>query len=138
LPSSRSKPDARRKTFLNLSAQIEGQLRAAYDEKLQAGLVNKSGLAKKLGVNRSAISRRLMGHINMTTETIADMVWGLDYAIKVEIFDPTKKHGYNHFMRTENQPVPPIGGETASPKSELPQGIKDLLKANSAMYVGVS
>lgn len=74
----------------------------------------------------------------MTTETIADMVWGLDYAIKVEIFDPTKKHGYNHFIRTENQPVPAIENATASPKSELPQAIKDLLKANSAMPIGVA
>src|SRR5260221_13135486 len=82
--------------FLSLSGQIEGQLREAYDRKFQAGLATQSSLAAKLGVNRSAIHHRLMGHTNMTTETIADMVWALDHDIKVEIFDPSLVHGLNY------------------------------------------
>ena len=137
MPSSHRLPNARRKTFLNLSSQIEGQLREAYDKKFEAGQVNQSSLANKLGVNRSAINRRLLGHTNMTIETIADMVWGLDHAIKVEIFDPATVHGHNHFISLDNQPAPPAVGSTAFPKSELSQAIKDLLNANSATPVGV-
>ena len=74
--------------FLKLSGQIEGQLREAYAKKNEAGLLNQSALAERLGVDRSAVNRRLTGKINMTEETIADMVWALDHDIEVRIFDP--------------------------------------------------
>jgi hypothetical protein len=76
--------------FLKLSSQIEGQLREAYARKHAAGLLNQSLLANKIGVDRSAINRRLTGKVNMTEETIAEMVWGLDHDIEVRIFDPTE------------------------------------------------
>jgi hypothetical protein len=76
--------------FLKLSSQIEGQLREAYARKYAAGVLNQSTLAKKLEVDRSAINRRLTGRVNMTEETIADMVWGLEYDIDVKIFDPSE------------------------------------------------
>jgi len=87
VPSSR-KIDARRRIFLSLAGQIESQLREAYDRKFCAGVATQSSLAKKLGIDRSAIHHRLMGHTNMTIETIADMVWALDHDIVVNIFDP--------------------------------------------------
>jgi hypothetical protein len=74
--------------FLKLSGMIEGQLRDAYAKKHAAGLLNQSSLADKLGVNRSAVHHRLTGKTNMTIETIADMVWGLDHDIELKIFDP--------------------------------------------------
>lgn len=74
--------------FLKLSSQIEGQLREAYAKKQEAGILNQSVLAKKLDVDRSAINRRLTGQVNMTEETVADMVWALDHDIEVRIFDP--------------------------------------------------
>jgi hypothetical protein len=76
--------------FLKLSSQIEGQLREAYAKKYAAGILNQSTLAGKLGVDRSAINRRLTGRVNMTEETIADMVWGLEYDIDVKIFNPSE------------------------------------------------
>lgn len=106
MPSSRRTSNPRRKMFLNLSGQIEGQLREAYDRKYKDGLATQSSMAAKLGVNRSAIHHRLMGHTNMTIETIADMVWALDHAIKIDIFDPQSVHGVNHFIPI-NQPIQP-------------------------------
>lgn len=106
MPSSRRTTSARRKMFLNLSGQVEGQLREAYDRKFQAGLATQSSLADKLGVNRSAIHHRLMGHTNMTIETIADMVWALDHNIRVEIFDPSSVHGMNYAIPSEPSPQP--------------------------------
>jgi hypothetical protein len=100
VPSSRRTTDPRRKAFLNLSGQIEGQLREAYDRRFRAGLATQSSLAQKLGVNRSAVHHRLMGHTNMTIETIADMVWALDCAINVEIYDPETRPQRNYFLQT--------------------------------------
>ena len=81
--------------FLKLSGMIEGQLRDAYAKKYEAGTLNQSSLAQRLGVNRSAVHHRLTGETNMTIETIADMIWGLDHDIELKIFDPqdsTKNH----------------------------------------------
>jgi hypothetical protein len=112
--------------FLSLSGQIEGQLREAYDRKFQAGLATQSSLAAKLGVNRSAIHHRLMGHTNMTTETIADMVWALDHDIKVEIFDPSLVHGLNYAIPSfpPPQPAPPARVEPMTPRD--PDLVKSL------------
>ena len=90
MPSSRQAPRARRQMFLKLSGQIEGQLREAYARKNEAGVLNQSSLGDKLGVDRSTIHRRLTGRANMTEETVADMVWGLEHDIEIRIFDPTE------------------------------------------------
>jgi transcriptional regulator with XRE-family HTH domain len=73
--------------YLALSAQVERQLREAYARKFEAGLATQSSIAEKLGIDRSAVHRRLTGRTNMTLETLADMVWALDQAIEVRIDD---------------------------------------------------
>lgn len=82
------KPDNRRQVYLALASQIEGQLRDAYAKRHDEDNETQSSLAEKLGVDRSAVHRRLTGRVNMTIETLADMVWALRRCIKVEIFDP--------------------------------------------------
>jgi hypothetical protein len=114
--------------FLNLTGQIEGQLRDAYDCQYQAGKATQASLAKKLGIDRATVHRRLTGQTNMTSESIADMVWALDYAINVQIFDPTLANaGRNFFFCKADQPIP-APKDSASPKSELPPELKNLLK----------
>lgn len=85
-----NKVDPRRATFLNLASQIGSQLREAYARRHEASQETQSGIARKLGIGRSAVNRRLTGQVNMTIETLADMVWALGYAIKVTIFDPVQ------------------------------------------------
>jgi transcriptional regulator with XRE-family HTH domain len=82
------RPSARRRTFLSLIGDIERGLRAAYARRARDDGETQSSLAAKLGVNRSAVHRRLTGRMNLTIETVADMVWALGYGIRVEIFDP--------------------------------------------------
>jgi DNA-binding phage protein len=95
-------PDNRRQTYLALASQIEGQLRDAYARRYEAKGETQSSLAAKLGVDRSAIHRRLTGRTNMTIETIADMVWALGHCIKVEIFDPeTTSTNHRHLRPVE-------------------------------------
>lgn len=100
MPFSRRTTDARRIAFLNLASQIESQLRDEFERQHAEGKTSQAILSKKLGVNKSAIHRRLMGCVNMTTETIADMVWALDCAIKVKICEPTTGPVSNQFIPT--------------------------------------
>lgn len=81
--------DNRRAVYLQLAGSIESQLRQAYAKRHDVDGVTQSQIGDMLGINRSAVNRRLTGGSNMTTETIADMVWALGHCIKVEIFDPS-------------------------------------------------
>ena len=89
--------DPRRMMYLKLSSQIEGQLREAYDRLYCSGKITQKAIAEKLGVDKSAIHRRLTGGCNLTEETIADMVWALGCDIRVSIFDSNGANS-NHFL----------------------------------------
>ncbi len=87
MTSSRPRADARRTTYLRLAGQVESQLREAYQRRYDAGEINQSSLAAKLGVGRSVVHRRLNGQTNMTIETIAEMAWALDLDIDMRFAD---------------------------------------------------
>jgi hypothetical protein len=106
----RTKIDSRRQTFLVLIAEIERQLREAYDRKFRAGEATQSSLASKLGINRSVVHRRLTGRSNMTVETIADMVWALDQTISIKISDVMADDGSNWRQETTPHQVVPSAG----------------------------
>lgn len=115
--------------FLKLSGQIEGQLREAYAKKYEAGVLNQSTLAEKIGVDRSAVNRRLSGQVNMTEETIADMVWGLDHDIEVRIFDPLEsKKNHKPAPAPTTKPMP-VSGEPDPIAKRL---LDDINKKNQA------
>ena len=88
---SRRPPSNRHQVYLNLSGSIDSQLRDAYAKRHEAGLDTQVSVGEKLGVGRSVINRRLLGHTNMGIETLADMVWALGYCITVDIFNPFDK-----------------------------------------------
>ena len=88
--SFRHQTENRRAIYLQLAGSIESQLRQAYAKRHDLDRITQTQIADQLGVNRSAVNRRLTGGSNMTTETIADMVWALGHCIKVEIFDPSE------------------------------------------------
>jgi hypothetical protein len=112
--------------FLKLSGQIEGQLRDAYDKRFRAGTLTQSSLGAKLDVNRSAIHHRLSGGTNMTMETIADMIWGLDHDFEFKIFDPAEATSNHRPLREElSAPIPPKNSEQIA--GELDPAMKQLL-----------
>jgi hypothetical protein len=94
VPSSRGMPDLRRQIFLGLASKVEGQLRDLYEKRGREG-VNQTMISKKLGCNKSLITRRLNGRSNMTIETLADMVWAGGGCVTIDIFDPKDRVGSN-------------------------------------------
>jgi hypothetical protein len=102
--------EPRRAVYLNLVGSIESQLRDAYARLYESGEENQSTLAKKLGVDRSVVNRRLTGHHNMTIETLADMVWALRKHIDVDIHDPivTKNSDISVDYRSQSAPIPTV------------------------------
>ena len=89
------RPTARRRVFLSLAAEIDNGLRAAYGARFEQGRTNQTRLAEKIGVHRSVIHRRLTGRMNLTLQSIADLVWGLDWGVTVRFFDPEAVSGDN-------------------------------------------
>jgi transcriptional regulator with XRE-family HTH domain len=127
LQSFRTKIDARRQTFLVLVGEIERQLREAYDRKFRAREATQSSLANKLGINRSAVNRRLTGRTNMTIETLADMVWALDQSVSVKIFDPTEFQGLNNMFKPQSAPVAPKATPGTPIQDQRPEILEELI-----------
>lgn len=117
--SFKRQPDNRRSVYLQLVGSIESQLRQAFAKRHEENGLTQAGLAEKIGVDRSAVHRRLSGRANMTAETIADMVWALGHCIRVEIFDPDAVAS-NRFMiipRVEEALPPPSKQTPTAPTS---------------------
>ncbi len=102
--SFKRKSDNRRQVFLALSSQIESQLRDAYAKRHEQGETQTS-VARRLGVDRSTVNKRLTGQRNMTIETIADMVWALGHCIKINIFDPSENNTNHHIIVPQHSAV---------------------------------
>jgi transcriptional regulator with XRE-family HTH domain len=92
-----------------------GMLRAAFvslftaimAERRRRGDLTQQELAKKIGRDKSAISRWLSGSPNWTLDTIADLAGALDLELRIEVRD-----------RMTGQVFTPTGGQ-ASPDSML-------------------
>jgi transcriptional regulator with XRE-family HTH domain len=101
--SFRNISNPRREMYLALAGSIESQLRDAFARQSKGRNMSQSSLAKKLGINRSAVHKRLTGQTNMTIETIADMLWALDQDFNISVFDRSvqNKKNNNRFQSTE-------------------------------------
>lgn len=115
---SRRAPSNRHQIYLNLSGSIDSQLRDAYAKRHDAGIDTQVSVAEKLGVGRSVVNRRLLGHTNMGIETLADMVWALGQCIKVDIFNPYD-HPSNE-ARVISEHATPTDGSTIGATSITP------------------
>ena len=124
MPSFHRKVDARRAVYLELVTSLESQLRDAYARLYDKGLENQSTVAKKLGVGRSEVCKRLNGHRNMTIQTAADMAWALGVGIEVNIFDPNENRGSNIRHVTANsapvlQAIPSVCKPASPPANSM-------------------
>lgn len=108
------RPDKRRRVFLSLVSEIDRGLRDAYGARYEQGRTNQKRLAEKLGVHRSVIHRRLTSQANLTVKSIADLVWGLDWGLKIAFFDPETEHGQNFAIDLLTRPL--LGQSLPLPK----------------------
>jgi predicted transcriptional regulator len=77
--------------------------------------VTKSDVAKKLGVHRSAITRRIRGTENITLRTLAEMAWAMDRDIIFRLEKPIVTTRHNAQVSSTTQPqrsLPPINSIT--------------------------
>lgn len=112
----RKRPDARRRVFLSLAAEIDNGLRAAYGARFEQGRTNQMRLAETIGVHRSVIHRRLTGKTNLTLQSIADLVWALGWGVTVKFFDPEAASGDNTILAL---PSPPARAQEPPPEKPL-------------------
>jgi transcriptional regulator with XRE-family HTH domain len=84
--------------YLKLAGMVESQLREAFGHRHEESGLTQSDIARLLEVDRSTIHNRLSGLTNMTIETIANMVWAMDYDIDVKVFDPQMRTDSNFFV----------------------------------------
>lgn len=134
MPSPKPR-NSRRRTYLSLIGEIENGLRDAYALRYEQGRDTQASLAKKLDVDRSVVHHRLTGRKNLTVQTIADMVWALDHAIKVTIYDPSQS-GANHFIPYETAPVPAttaVSATAATPLAATNQGLPESIVKHVTM-----
>lgn len=125
---SRPTVDNRKEVYLALVNSVEGQLRDAYADRHERGLDNQSTIARKLGVGRSVVNRRLSGRGNLTLETIADMVWALGQCINVDIFDPSSTPSNSARVVSEHMAAPREGVPvmSAAPTTEVKIVLREL------------
>lgn len=60
------------------------------EEKAAVGLT-KAAIARRLGIDPSALSRRLNGRSNLTLESLAEIAWAAGREVEIEL--PQREHG---------------------------------------------
>lgn len=115
--SFRHAPDNKRQVYLAMTGSIESQLRDAYALRHEQGETQAS-LARKLGIDKASFHRRLIGKTNMTSRTIAEMVWVLGHCISVRIFDPLREPTNQPIVWPEPLPLTEKAVTDSTPTNE--------------------
>ena len=93
--------DPRRKAFTRLISAIHRELAAALEREGRTLNLTQSDMANTLGVNKSAISRRLSGTSNLTLKSISDLAWALGHDVDFRLVSRRQKMaGANHPIAT--------------------------------------
>jgi len=98
--SYRPQVSLRRRTFSRLVGDIHQELARVMTKKPS---VTKAEIARRLGVDRSLVTRRLNGTSNMTLETLADLAWAMDQKIEIRLSDRAKTAFSNSATATTDQ-----------------------------------
>ena len=83
--------DPKRKAFTRLISAIHRELAAALEREGRARNLTQSDVANTLGVNKSAISRRLSGTSNLTLKSISDLAWALGHDVNFRLVSRRQK-----------------------------------------------
>ena len=66
---------------------------------VRSGLKQRE-LADKIGVDRSAVNKQLMGQTNLTLRSISDLAWAMDQDIEFSIIEKTNPVGHSNYLRS--------------------------------------
>lgn len=84
MPSFKFDISPKEEVFLDLALDVQRELNAAYTRRAAEG-VTKTDLAKKIGTNKSTITRVLSQASNLTLETIGCISWALDHIVTIKV-----------------------------------------------------
>ena len=76
--SYKMKIDPRRRKFVRLVSLIHAEIDRALQEECASRGISQNDVARILGIDQGALSRRLSGTSNLTLRSIADLAWALD------------------------------------------------------------
>ncbi|CAA7627015.1 helix-turn-helix domain-containing protein [Magnetospirillum sp. UT-4] len=102
--------DPRKTKAAQFVAKVRRELQQALAEEEKHGLT-KSRIAEKLGIHRSAITRRLQGTENLTLHSLSDLAWAMNRDIVFRLERPMPKGNEPAWTavvdgsRTDTQPV---------------------------------
>lgn len=87
--------DPRRRDRARFLGDIFAALNRAFQEEAEQSGLTKAEIAKRLGVHRSVITRRLSGQGNMTFETLHDMAWAMGRRVTIALPPRQASHSSN-------------------------------------------
>lgn len=87
--------DARKRTYVRLIGEIQHALHQALVEEFEKRQLTRTGMAEALNTDKSFVTRKLNGTSNMTLETLADLAYALDRAVRVQLVSRTPAPGAN-------------------------------------------
>ena len=67
--------------------RVNKALLLAVSKRMQSHRMTKTDIAKRLGVDKSVVSRWLRGNQNMTPRTFGEILWALDFDFKIALED---------------------------------------------------
>ncbi|MEI6574061.1 MAG: helix-turn-helix transcriptional regulator [Alphaproteobacteria bacterium] len=83
--SFRLKIDPKERQVARFFGDVERALQKAFIEAKKERKFTQQQLAVSLGIDRSAINRRLLGRENMTQRSLAEMAWAMGYEIEFKL-----------------------------------------------------
>lgn len=83
--SFRMKIDPKERQVARFMGDVERAFQRAFIAAKKERKLTQQQIAMMLGVNRSAINRRLLGRENMTQRTLAEMAWAMGYDVEVKL-----------------------------------------------------
>lgn len=83
--SFRLKIDPKERQVARFFGAVERAFQKAFMDAKKERKLTQQQLAVALGINRSAINRRLLGRENMTERTLAEMAFAMGYDIEFKL-----------------------------------------------------
>ena len=106
--------DLRRRTYVRLIGEIQHALNDALAEEFARRGLTRTQMADILHTNKSFVTRKLSGVSNMTLETLADLAFALDRAIKIQLISRAPVAGANYLVETAPTHVEVASGRVLS------------------------